>query len=248
MHIGRTRFKKDIVAEFIAPKNTKSDKVMIFCSGMPSAPYKDDVLEFYSKKGFWTFFPRYRGSWESSGIFLEKSPHIDVLDVIDGLNDKFKDYWGEKTYRVKAKHITVVGTSFGGPAAILATLDKRVNKAIAISPVVDWKSEDKSDPLNNLYDFTKNAYGGSYRLNKKYWNKLSSGKFYNPLHHINELDREKILILHAENDDIVRYKPVAKFVSKLGCEFISFKRGGHLSSTILLNYRYYWRVIKFLQK
>ncbi len=248
MQICRTRFKKEIVTEFVTPSNKKSRKVMIFCSGIPSVPCKDDVLEFWAKKGYWTFFPRYRGTWESEGTFLATSLEQDILDVIDSLSSHFTDYWSGKSYQVQPKSVVVVGSSFGGPAAILASRDPRVNKSICISPVVDWQAEDKSEPLDELYVFLREAYGCAYRLNRQSWNKLAKGNFYNPARHIEEINGQKIMIFHAKDDDIVKIKPVVKFASKTGAHFIVLNKGGHLSSSMLMNNRYYRKVEKFLKE
>jgi len=220
---------------------------MIFCSGVPGSPEKDDVLEFFARKGYWTFFPRYRGTWESSGMFLEHSLEEDLLDVVDSLQTGFKDIWTKRRFRVRPKQITIVGSSFGGPAAILATRDPRVNKAICISPVVDWIEENKSEPLDELYQVLKEGYGEAYRLNKRSWNRLAKGHFYNPVRHIKELDGEKIIIFHARDDDVVRFRPVAKFARQLGCQLVALKTGGHLSSSMLTRRRYYWKVLRFLR-
>lgn len=219
---------------------------MIFCSGVPGTPSKDDVLTFWARKGFWTFFPRYRGTWESEGTFLGQSLEQDILDVVDGLRKRFKDFWSGKSFKVVAKEICIVGSSFGGPAAILATLDTRVQKAICISPVVDWKAENKAEPLPILYDFLKRAYGGAYRLDKRLWSKLARGNFYNPVKHLQKLDGDKILIFHARDDKVVRFNPVARFAEKTDCHFVALKRGGHLSSSMLTSPRYYWKVKRFL--
>jgi alpha-beta hydrolase superfamily lysophospholipase len=59
-HFPRTRFKKEIVSEFLPPKKT-SNKVVILLAGMPTYPGKGDRLElmdFFSKKGYWCFLPR----------------------------------------------------------------------------------------------------------------------------------------------------------------------------------------------
>ncbi len=247
MLIGRTRFQKDIVTEFVPPEDRKSRRVMIFCAGVPGSPHKDDVLEFFARKGYWTFFPRYRGTWESSGTFLKRSLEEDVLDVIDSLNERFEDVWTQKKYRVRPEHITIVGSSFGGPAAILSTLDDRVDRAICISPVVDWVAEDKAEPLEDLYRILKAGYGGSYRLHKGSWNRLAKGRFYNPVNHIDEIDGDRVMIFHAKDDDIVHYKPVAKFARKIDCQLITLETGGHLSSSMLTRNRYFRKVAKFLQ-
>jgi hypothetical protein len=59
----RTRFKKEIVAEFLPPVGLrKRQKAIILCDGMPSIPRKQSLAEFLAGKGFWIFYPRYRGA------------------------------------------------------------------------------------------------------------------------------------------------------------------------------------------
>lgn len=248
MHICRTCFNKEIITEFVPPVRRNSNKIVIFCSGVPSAPCKDDVLEFWARKGFWAFFPRYRGTWESGGKFLAYSLEQDVFDVIIGMQKKFVDFWGAGTYQVKPESITVVGSSFGGPAALLASRDPRVTKVVCISPVVDWKAEDKSEPLKNLRVLLRQGFGGAYRIHDGNYNKLARGSFYNPVNHIDEMDGRKILIYHAKDDDVVDVRPVRRFAKKVGCDFILLNKGGHLSSTMLMDKKHFHQVKAFLNK
>jgi hypothetical protein len=82
----RTRFKKEIVAEFLPPlRAKKKQRLIILCDGLPSIPRKQSLAESLAAKGFWVIYPRYRGTWESDGEFLEKSPHEDVLELLDEL-------------------------------------------------------------------------------------------------------------------------------------------------------------------
>jgi hypothetical protein len=79
----RPRFKKEIVVEFLPPARPgKRQRVIILCDGMPSIPRKQALVEYLSTKGYWVFYPRWRGAWESGGQFLERSPHEDILDVV----------------------------------------------------------------------------------------------------------------------------------------------------------------------
>lgn len=248
MGICRTRFSKDIVTEFLPACRLHSRRVLIFCAGMPGVPGKDETLEFWAKKGYWVFFPRYRGTWESGGNFLAASPEKDILDVVSAISKKpFRDIWSGRSFRVHPKSVAVIGTSFGGAAAILAARDPRVTRAIAISPVVDWKAEDRADPLEHLYRILREGYGEAYRVSRQNWKKLRTGRFYNPVNHIEELDPAKLLIFHARDDRVVRPGPVSKFARKLGCSFIFLKKGGHLSSSLLSESRYFRRVSSFLK-
>jgi alpha-beta hydrolase superfamily lysophospholipase len=88
----RTRFQKEIVAEFLLPaRSSKQQKAIILCDGMPSIPRKQSLAEFLSKQGYWVFYPRWRGAWESGGQFLEKSPHLDILDIVSELPKESKN-------------------------------------------------------------------------------------------------------------------------------------------------------------
>lgn len=246
MHPFRTVFAGEIIAEFIPPTRN-SRKVMILLSGMPTVPAKREALVHFSKRGYWTFFPRYRGSWESGGRFLKISPERDVLDVIDQLPRGFKDLWSGIRHCVSPRLIHIIASSFGGPAGILASRDPRVSKVVALSPVVDWRVSSTEEPLGRLYAFVKKAFGGGYRVSRAAWSKLERGMFYNPAGHVSELDGRKLFIIHASDDRIVRPGPVIRFAKKIGASLLLLPRGGHLGSRTLFRPSIYKRVTRFFR-
>jgi len=147
----RTRFAKNIVAEFLPPlRATKRHKVIILCDGMPSIPRKQPFAEFLAGKGYWVIYPRYRGAWESGGVFLARSPHLDILDVIAELPSGLRDAAFGKTFALSPSAIYVIGGSFGGPSALLCSLDPRVTRVVANCPVVDWSILSKSERAENV--------------------------------------------------------------------------------------------------
>lgn len=229
----RTRIKKEIVAEFVPPAR-RSSKVIILCGGMPSYPAAKELMFFLSEKRYWVFSPRYRGSWESDGWFLQKSPHLDVIDVIDSLSSGFYDLWNKKKYRIKNPKVYLIGSSFGGPAVILASTDKRVKRAIAFSPVTNWRVENKIEPIDWMGKFTQVAFGNGYRFKQKDWHKLKNGKFYNPIAVVKNLDKNKIYIIHAKDDEVVYADTSVKFAKELDCKITLLKRGGHLSTSNMM--------------
>ena len=243
----RTRIKDEIVAEFLPPARVaKTQRVIILCDGMPSIPRKQPLAEFISRKGYWVVYPRYRGAWESDGEFLERSPHEDIIDVIDELPRGLKDAAFGQTFRVKPDAIFVIGGSFGGPAAILCSLDPRVTKSIANCPVVDWsilpKSE-KAETSNPSYArYIREAFGNGYRLSEKNWRKLQAGKFYNPASHTDEIDPAKIMMFHAQDDPYVPWRSVYRFSEKTGIKLKLLKRGGHLRTEYVV--QKYWAQIR----
>jgi dipeptidyl aminopeptidase/acylaminoacyl peptidase len=243
----RARFKTEILAEFLPPARPgKCQRVIILCDGMPSIPRKQPLAGFLAQKGYWVFYPRYRGTWESGGEFLKTSPHLDLLDVIDELPKGVLEVTFGKKYSIKPDEIYVIGGSFGGAASILASLDPRVKKVIANCPVVDWSvlaHSEKAETSNPSYAaYIRQAFGLAYRLSDRNWSKLRTGNFYNPAHHIKQIDPSKAMMFHAQDDPYVPYKSVARFADRTGIKLKSFKRGGHLSTDQTV--RRYWKEIR----
>ena len=246
--IFRTRFKKEIVCEFLPPSRP-SNKVIIFCKGMPGVPKAVETLEFWSKKGFWVFFPRYRGTWESDGEFLKRSPHEDILDVIDELPKGFVDLWTGIKYRVTKPKVYILGASFGGTAAILCSHHPQVQKAIAFSPAIDWRVEKRSiaEPMDKLGRFIPQAFGNAYRFSSKNWRRLSNGEFYNPADEVGTIIPDKLLIFFAKNDRVCDYQCAKKFAAKTGAKLITLRTGGHFGISKSIEPRIYKHIIKFLR-
>jgi esterase/lipase len=233
--VFRARFKHEIVAEFLPPaRSRKKQRVILLCDGMPSIPRKQPLADFLSRKGYWVFYPRYRGAWESDGVFLARSPHEDILDVIDELPGGMRDLAFAQRFSLSPDEIFVIGGSFGGPAALLCSRDPRVKKVVANCPIVDWAilpHSEKAETANPSYaGYIREAFGNGYRLTHRNWKKLHTGKFYNPAHHIEEMIPSKILMFHAQDDPYVPWRSVATFARRTGATLRLFKRGGHLST------------------
>ncbi len=247
MQTLRTRFAKDIVTEFLPPmRRTKKDRVIILCTGMPTSPHKDKQLEFFSKKGFWVFFPRYRGSWESDGQFLKISPEQDIQDIIKGLSKPIISLWDKQKFSLKPSKIFVLGASFGGPAAIYSSLSQKVTKIVAISSVIDWRADSKEEPMPLLKKLTREAFGQAYRFTDKRWEELAKGKFYNPVNIQDKVDGSKVLLIHAKDDTLCGYREAKLFARATGSKLITLPRGGHLGTSILTKPRFYNIFKKFI--
>ncbi len=243
----RTRFAKDIVAEFLPPARARrKQKVIILCDGMPGMPRKQPLCDWLAGKGYWVFYPRYRGAWESGGEFLARSPHEDVLDVISGLKRPIREAAFGRMFKVEPDEIFIIGGSFGGATAILCSLDPRVKRVVANCPVVDWsilRSALRAETTNRSYvAYLRDAFGQGYRLSEKNWNKLYSGTFFNPIHHAKEIDGSKIMMFQTKDDPSIPWRSVQSFAKKAGVKLKLFARGGHGRTEFLV--QKYWPEIK----
>lgn len=243
----RTRFHNEIVAEFLpAAHQRRTQRLIILCDGMPSIPRKQPLAEFLAKKGFWVVYPRYRGAWESSGKFLRKSPHEDILDIVSDLPRELEDIAFGQRFRLAPEQIFVIGGSFGGAASILLSLDSRVTRVVANCAVVDWSILDKAEKAEtsrqSYAEYIRAAFGNAYRLSDANWKKLRSGKFYNPWHHRVEIDPSKVLMFHAKDDPSVPYARTKQFAEITGIKLKTLQRGGHISTDYVT--RKFWPLIK----
>ncbi|MGC2153519.1 MAG: hypothetical protein WA618_15870, partial [Terriglobales bacterium] len=75
---------------------------------------------------------------------------------------------------------------------------------------------------------------------------LSQGKFFSPIYHAREMNDAKIMMFHAQDDPFVPYRSVVKFARVTGAELKLFRRGGHLSTDMIV--RKHWpRVAEFFE-
>ena len=241
---GRTRFG-DIVAEFWLSKKP-TGRVLIICDGAPGLYSKKELALFFARKGYSVFQFRYRGTWESDGEFLKQSPAHDVDDVILGIQEGFRDWWTGLTYYLEVRQVVVVGASFGGPAAILATQNPLVTHAIAVAPIVDWSIATKEEPFSEFVRQINEGFSGAYRCPQKNFKKLLTKKFYNPVDWAEALTGKKIFLTHAKDDTSVPYLPTKKFAKKIGATYVERTHGGHLGSATVMEASTWVHIARFL--
>lgn len=246
-------FMGEIAVEFMPPRRrAKQDKVIILCDGMPTVPSKVEVLRFLSNMGYWVFYPRYRGTWESYGTFLRDSPAEDIRYVMRFLSHlQFRDVQGDVQrdawYQLRDPRFILIGSSFGGAAALLASSHRTVDRTVAFSPVVDWQSlsegKDAFDPLREL---VRDGFGSAYNTDPGAWKRLESGTFFSPKLQASEMNGSKVLIVHAENDKSVDFRPVVEFAATINASLKLFKCGGHFGLSTLMKPAHWRRVQQFL--
>lgn len=255
MYTLRTRIGKDIVAEFLPPASywrrkkgkVYKDKVIILADGMPSVPSKRGLIDFLSRKGYWVFHPRYRGSWESGGTLFARSPHEDILLVVDALRrGHITELWDGKKFRIKPERLVLCGSSFGGAAVLIAGAHTRIDHIVAFSPVVDWREKSDVEPIAFLAAFTRLAFNMGYRVSTDGWKKIQSGRFFNPVLIAERIRHVPTLIVHAKDDDVVSYQPVEKFAKASGATLSLSARGGHMGLSTIMRPAHWKRIQKFL--
>ena len=244
----RTRFAHDIAAEVFFP-DRQTGKVAILAIGAPSGSSKKERLEFLVAQGYVAIYPRYRGTWESAGWFLEQSPAQDIRDVVLELEKKksVTDILTGEKFPLKISVVHLFGGSFGGPAVLMNSDLPIVKKVIAHSPVIDWDVEGEDEPFDEFVRYSCEGFGGAYRTKQKSdWQKLRRTDFYNPVDHVKKIVGKKVFILHAKDDAVVPCHPVIPFAEKIGATYYLKPHGGH---RIKFEHKFLWKkIVAFLKK
>ncbi len=244
----RVRLARDIVAEVLLPER-QTGKVAVLAIGAPSGSSKIDRMRFLTARGYAVVYPRYRGTWESDGWFLEHSPARDIRDVVVELEKKkcVTDVATGEIIPIKVQAIHLFGGSFGGPAVLMNTDLPIVKKVIAHSPVIDWSVEGEDEPFDEFVRYSCQGFGGTYRTkHTSDWEKLRKTDFYNPVAHTKTMLGKKVFIIHAQDDTNVPVDPVIPFAESIGASYYLKPHGGH---HIKFDHLFLWKKVEaFLKK
>jgi pimeloyl-ACP methyl ester carboxylesterase len=209
------------------------------------------VMKFFTLHGYTAIVPRFRGTWESEGEFLQREPILDVFDIVNEItNTQYKgvyDSFTGSSTRLRATKIFVVGGSFGGTGAVLASAHPKVRKVVALSPVIDWSYDSIDEPFSFFEKTVPYAFGDAYRYAKGTLRKLYRNEIYSPLKDTEKCMGKKILIIHAEDDTAVSIDPVYSFVRDTYAQLVELRRGGHLGLNDTRRARFSKVILSFLQ-
>lgn len=246
MHINRTTIKKEIVCEYLLPEK-KTRKVVILAPGSPGYPQQTKLMPFLANLGFAVFLPRYRGTFESGGEYLKYEPTKDITNIIDSLETGWYDAWDNTKHSIKNPEVYLIGGSFGGSAVLLASNHPKVKKVVAMAAVCDWKVDSEVEPMDKLLQFFRKGFGMGYRFSDANWKKLCSGKFYNPINKVKEMNKKKILMFHGIGDEVVPFHTSQTFAKLSGIKLISVRTKDHLGIRKLMRKNIWKQVEKFLR-
>jgi alpha-beta hydrolase superfamily lysophospholipase len=256
MIIYRTFIEK-IHCLFTVPENPNG-KLIINCSGLPSQPENKDLLAFFTEHGFICIHPKYEGTWESYGEFLDHSPADDITKVIDQVSKEraLKSAYDGAMIPLPFNEIILFGSSLGASAALVAgAKSEHVHSIIALAPVIDLarqgKDEVEEQDLTHLGKFLQDGFGKAYNFKLENWEKLLSGKIdVNPQMYTKELSNKRITLVHGELDKTVSIAKTKKFFDELKSDkkrFISIPDAGHLTFARLKETKFMKEIVTWMQ-
>lgn len=235
----------DLYFEFAVHKG-KRDSILIL-PGFPSYHNLKERIKFLYDKGYNVFFPRYKGSYQSKGYFLDENPLISLKKFVNSLmKGKAISLYDMKEFNFEVKELIVLGICFSGPFSLaLSSLDPRISKLILFSPAWDFSFNQKingSQGLNETFSFVKRAYKNLYRIKFKDLNKKLNS--FKQLHYRTYWNNNSFnLLVFIDERDPKNYSSKFKknFLDKNNLKIIKHKMGHGLKLEILEEY---WKEIE----
>lgn len=194
---------------------------MIILPGFPGRNFYDELMKLFYEQGYHVFVPRYRGSFQSKGVFLSKNPVDDVIFFMEHLvRGKVRNLWDMKQQSFRVNKMLLLGSSFGGAIACgVAAKHAVFSHLILAAPGWDFaKMNEQGDEqdLKKLAIFVKRAYKNCYRYTfEDLAKRLSRFQELKPEYYVPRLQKLPILVLHDPNDKIVAFRHTKEMLARL---------------------------------
>lgn len=211
---------EDIAFEYI---RNASDTAVILLDGIPRVPELSDTMRMIASHKYDVFFPRLKGSWESTGTFFESDPSKDIASFARALKDGLRIDNELCTYT----RVAVVSSSFGGMISLRVGLEPAVDSVIAFSPVYDFAEVPHVDTLGM---YIKTAFPGAYRGSIESFEKLLA----DPTMKFKEIMKDqnfnpaKYTIIGGISDPQIDYNTLKELSAHAGVRFETLPIG-HIS-------------------
>lgn len=234
-------YSGEVFFEFLTHKG-EADAIIIL-PGFPSSNNYDKLMQFFYEKGFNVFFPRYPGSYQSKGKFLDENPFDHLSGFVDHLSGgSTENLWDLGTKNFKNRRYFLLSGSFGGPfaCALAKKHSGKFTKIILTSPVLDFSNhnvEFEEQDLLHLTGFIKRSFTNLYQI--------EFDDLVKQVLTFDELNKEfywcelevPVTILHDPKDKTVSINHSKRFVEeKVERELIEHGFGHNLSVELIDQY------------
>jgi predicted esterase len=207
-------FVNDFYLELFLEENRHSNKLMVYLPGLPSIPKQQHFLKRIAKESCPSILLRYKGSWESRGVFLNNNFISDLVLLFQELKKgKFVDIFTNETLKINIEEILIVASSFGTFVGLeICKKLEFVKKLILFAPI--FSLEEIKEKENLGYELKQ--FSEVYRTDFPNLNFLMNNKIIpNQLLDLRQLENKQLLLFHGEKDDLVPVKSALKAKNKL---------------------------------
>ncbi len=202
-------------------------RFLVSLSGMPpGAPlskHHPAVVEAVSR-GWSVLVPSYPGTYDSSGTFSPRQALRMVRRCVAFCEGGTgTELWGDTDVSWRCREVALLGTSFGGALALVATARLHIQRVLAISPVVDWKMELGEDDAE-LKRIMRRAFPKTMRPGDD-WDEWG---VVNPADEVKALHHATIFVVAARDDTVVPIAHSEWLAKQVQVSLTRVPEGGHI--------------------
>lgn len=219
---GNLVFEYSLVNQ-LGPQNASATIVLL--DGLPTLPQKKELIQELNKRGYDVFYPRYEGTWESAGEFLDKNPVVLIGQFIQELNGGLELNEKESGKIYKAQDIFIIGSSFGGGVTLSLPDQDYLKKICVVSPLISFK---QVKGIETLEDYIATYYPGAYRFNTENWKLMLKDKLFCPLETTTIASR-KILVIGGKLDNQISITNLTPYCKDKEIKLEVAETMGHIS-------------------
>jgi len=218
----------DVYFNFMVHEDSRD--TIILLAGFPSVTDKREEIKYFFEKGYNVFFPRYKGTLQSHGKFLDSNIVQDINNFINKIKEgKAIELWEMKEVNFQTKNIFIVAGSFGGSIALgLSAINPDIKKMILFAPVWDFKKQNElgdEEDDKQLIDYTKRAFQYLFRFDfDDFLEEISKVQEVFPDFYLPKI-KIPLLVFHDPNDLVVNIRHSKAMQEKLNFQLIKHDTG-----------------------
>lgn len=227
------------------PHNKKTNlPTIIFPHGGPISFNNDSFdywTQFFANRGYAVLQMNFRGSYGYGFDFMKQGLASWGLSMQDDIEDGTR--WLINQGIANKNKICIVGASYGGYAALMATIKTPdlYQCVVSFAGVTDIENLVISSKKYIGYDVVKKQIGGDF---SDLWQR-------SPLKHVDKLSKP-ILLIHGSDDRVVNVRQSKKLYNKLiskkhKAEFLELEQGDHYLSNNQHRISTFKKMDEFLQ-
>lgn len=230
---------KKISFKYAIPEEKFRNKALVVLAGIPGEPKTYPYIDNLVTQGYAIFYPQIEGTWDSEGVFLDRSPAESIDEFIEylysgaELNGKY----------FKANQVNVISSSFGGAVALSLKDKAYLKKICALSPVVSFRQVKGIETLNA---YIQEKYAANYRYKREGWDKLIGDQILSPLK-LTTLPPHKIMLVAGKEDKQININDLAEYSKKYSIQNFLIIDNGHLTPS-RIDEALLSKIIEFFEK
>jgi hypothetical protein len=188
----------------------KARRVIILLDGLPNPGSRPLETEWLAQRGYAVLYPKYLGTWESTGKFLVASPANEIRHIVRKLSNSSFPF----ASLLSKRRPIIIASSFGSSVALNLKEVTYIKRIYCLSPVINYL---KVNGIETLETYLRTYYPMGFRFSHRQWQKLIHNKLMKPNDALIRKTAAKWLFFAGADDAQIPFEYISEFAKLHGC-------------------------------